>query len=176
MELNSGESYINLLVRISTADNSQIQLSELIILDTGNDLFLAEKATVVNDGAEIITYLLEESIGEFLLISDDNDDKYLRFVPKDPFNTEYDIKLINTNFNSDLPGIGTISVGFVDLNSSNRNTTSGIQTSIISVQANKFSSLYSNVQIIDSVTNQMNFVEVYLTHNKDINSSPTTIN
>jgi hypothetical protein len=164
VELNSGESYINLLVRISTADNSQIQLSELIILDTGNDLFLAEKATVVNDGAEIITYLLEESIGEFLLISDDNDDKYLRFVPKDPFNTDYDIKLINTNFNSDLPGIGTISVGFVDLNSSNRNTTSGIQTSIISVQANKFSSLYSNVQIIDSVTNQMNFVEVYLNH------------
>jgi hypothetical protein len=89
---------------------------------------------------------------------------YLRFVPKDPFNTDYDIKLINTNFNSDLPGIGTISVGFVDLNSSNRNTTSGIQTSIISVQANKFSSLYSNVQIIDSVTNQMNFVEVYLNH------------
>ena len=164
VELNSGESYINLLVRISTADNSQIQLSEIIILDNGNDLFLAEKSTIVNAGTEII-HFPEETIGEFLLISDDNDDNYLRFVPKDPFNTDYDIKLINTNFNSTLPGIGTLSVGFVNLNSCNRTTTSGIQTSIISVQKNKFSSLYSNVQIIDSVTNQMNFAEVYLNHN-----------
>jgi hypothetical protein len=165
VELNSGESYINLLVRISTADNSQIQLSEIIILDNGNDLFLAEKSTIVNTGTEIIHFLEETTIGEFLLISDDNNDNYLRFVPKDPFNIDYDIKLINTNFNSDLPGIGTLSVGFVNLNSCNRTTTSGIQTSIISVQKNKFSSLYSNVQIIDSVTKQMNFAEVYLNHN-----------
>jgi len=164
-ELNPGESYLNLLVRISTADNSQIQLSEIIILDNGNDLFLSEKSTIVNTGTEIIHFLEETTIGEFLLISDDNDDNYLRFVPKDPFNTDYDIKLINTNFNSDLPGIGTTSVGFVNLNSCNRTATSGIQTSIISVQKNKFSSLYSNVQIIDSVTKQMNFAEVYLNHN-----------
>jgi hypothetical protein len=164
LELNSGESYINLLVRISTADNSQIQLSELIILDTGNDLFLAEKATIVNSGTGIIN-LPKETIGEFLLILDDTDNNYLRFAPNDPFNIDYDIKLINTNFNSPLPGIGTLSVGFVNLNSCNRTTTSGIQTSIISVESNKFSSLYSNVQIIDSVTEQMNFAEVYLTHN-----------
>jgi ElaB/YqjD/DUF883 family membrane-anchored ribosome-binding protein len=63
-----------------------------------------------------------------------------------------------------LPGIGTTSIGFINLTGSNRTATTGIQTSIISVQANKFSSLYSNIQIIDSVTNQMNFVEVYLNH------------
>jgi hypothetical protein len=103
VELNSGESYINLLVRISTADNSQIQLSEIIILDNGNDLFLAEKSTIVNTGTEIIHFLEETTIGEFLLISDDNNDNYLRFVPKDPFNIDYDIKLINTNFNSIYP-------------------------------------------------------------------------
>jgi hypothetical protein len=164
VELNSGESYINLLIKISNIDNSQIQLSEIIILDNGNDLFLAEKSTIVNSGTEII-HLPEETVGEFLLISDDNDDNYLRFVPKDSFNIDYDIKLINTNFNSTLPGIGTTSVGFVDLNSCNITTTLGIQTSIISVHKNKFSSLYSNVQIIDSVTNQMNFAEVYLNHN-----------
>ena len=163
VELNSGESYINLLVRISTADNSQIQLSEIIILDNGNDLFLAEKSTIVNAGTEII-HFPEETIGEFLLISN-NDDNYLRFVPNDPFNIDYDIKLINSNFNSTLPGIGTISVGFIDLTGSNRTVVTGIQTSIISVPANKFSSLYSNIQIIDSVTNQMNFAEVYLNHN-----------
>jgi hypothetical protein len=93
-----------------------------------------------------------------------DNDNYLRFIPKDPFNIDYDIKLINSNFNSTLPGIGTTSVGFINLTGSNRTATTGIQTSIISVESNKFSSLYSNVQIIDSVTNQMNFVEVYLNH------------
>jgi hypothetical protein len=50
------------------------------------------------------------------------------------------------------------------LTGSNRTAVTGIQTSIISVQSNKFSSLYSNIQIIDSTTNEMNFVEVYLNH------------
>jgi hypothetical protein len=36
--------------------------------------------------------------------------------------------------------------------------------------------LYSNVQIVDSVTKQMNFAEVYLNHDGDINSLSTTIN
>ena len=164
LELNSGLSYDNILIRVSSLDNTEIQLTELILLNDGSNSFLAEKSTLVNTGVGL-THISGEPIGEFLLITDDSDDSnYLRFVPKDPFNIDYDIKLINSNFNSILPGIGTTSVGFINLTGSNRTATTGIQTSIISVQANKFSSLYSNVQIIDSVTNQMNFVEVYLNH------------
>jgi hypothetical protein len=164
LELNTGVSYDNILVRVSSLDNTEIQLTELVLLNDGSNSFLAEKSTLVNTGVGL-THISGEPIGEFILITDDVDDSnYLRFVPKDPFNTDYDIKLINSNFNSILPGIGTTSIGFINLTGSNRTATTGIQTSIISVQANKFSSLYSNIQIIDSVTNQMNFVEVYLNH------------
>jgi hypothetical protein len=164
LELNTGVSYDNILVRVSSLDNTEIQLTELVLLNDGSNSFLAEKSTLVNAGVGL-THISGEPIGEFILITDDVDDSnYLRFVPKDPFNIDYDIKLINSNFNSVLPGIGTTSVGFINLTGSNRTATTGIQTSIISVQANKFSSLYSNIQIIDSVTNQMNFVEVYLNH------------
>jgi len=164
LELNTGVSYDNILVRVSSLDNTEIQLTELVLLNNGSNSFLAEKSTLVNTGVGL-THISGEPIGEFLLIEDDVDDSnYLRFVPKDPFNIDYDIKLINSNFNSVLPGIGTTSVGFINLTGSNRTATTGIQTSIISVESNKFSSLYSNIQIIDSVTNQMNFVEVYLNH------------
>ena len=164
LELNTGVSYDNILVRVSSLDNAEIQLTELVLLNNGSNSFLAEKSTLVNTGVGL-THISGEPIGEFLLIEDDVDDSnYLRFVPKDPFNIDYDIKLINSNFNSVLPGIGTTSVGFINLTGSNRTATTGIQTSIISVESNKFSSLYSNIQIIDSVTNQMNFVEVYLNH------------
>jgi hypothetical protein len=164
LELNSGVSYNNILVRVSSLDNTEIQLTELILLNDGSNSFLAEKSTLVNTGVGL-THISGEPIGEFLLITDDvSDSDYLRFIPNDPFNIDYDIKLINSNYNSTLAGIGTTSVGFINLTGSNRTGTTGIQTSIISVQANKFSSLYSNIQIIDSVTNQMNFVEVYLNH------------
>ena len=164
LELNSGSSYDNILVRVSSFDNTQIQLTELILLNDGSNSFLAEKSTLVNTGVGL-THISGEPIGEFLLITDDaSDSDYLRFIPNDPFNIDYDIKLINSNFNSTLPGIGTTSIGFINLTGSNRTAVTGIQTSIISVQSNKFSSLYSNIQIIDSTTNQMNFAEVYLNH------------
>ena len=167
LELNSGVSYDNILVRVSSSDNTEIQLTELVLLNDGNNSFLAEKSTLVNAGIGL-THISGEPIGEFLLITDDADDiSYLRFIPNNPFDIDYDIKLINSNFNSTLPGIGTTSVGFINLTGSNKTVASGIQTSIISVPANKFSSLYSNIQIIeiiDSTTNQMNFAEVYLNH------------
>lgn len=164
LELNSGLSYDNILVRISSMDNTEIQLTELVLLNNGSNSFLAEKSTLVNSGVGL-THISGESLGEFVLITDNEDNNnYLRFIPKNPFDIDYDIKLINNNFNSTLPGIGTTSIGFIDLTGSNRTATSGTQTSIISVPANKFSSLYSNIQIIDSATNQMNFVEVYLNH------------
>jgi hypothetical protein len=164
LELNSGVSYGNILVRVSSLDNTEIQLTELVLLNDGSNLFLAEKSTIVNTGVGL-THISGEPIGEFILIEDDADDNtYLRFIPNDPFNIDYDVKLINSNFNSSSPGIGTTSIGFINLTGSNRTAATGIQTSIISVQANKFSSLYSNIQIIDSTTNQMNFAEVYLNH------------
>jgi hypothetical protein len=164
LELNSGVSYDNILVRVSNLNNTEIQLTELVLLNDGSNSFLAEKSNLVNTGVGL-THISGEPIGEFILIEDEADDSnYLRFIPKNPFDIDYDVKLINSNFNSTLPGIGTTSVGFINLTGSNRTAVTGIQTSIISVESNKVSSLYSNIQIIDSVTNQMNFAEVYLTY------------
>jgi hypothetical protein len=133
-------------------------------LNDGNNSFLAEKSTLVNTGVGL-THISGEPIGKFILIEDDADDNtYLRFIPNNPFDIDYDVKLINSNFNSSSPGIGTTSIGFINLTGSNKTAASGIQTSIISVESNKFSSLYLNVQIVGSATTQMNFAEVYLTH------------
>ena len=242
IELNSGTSYDNILVRVSSTDNSQIQLSELILLNDGNNAFLGEKSKIVSAGERDVNLLSttinstvgigstvifvadttglivgvssisvvgaaitnipivavgstfvqigaastspniigigtvvnfgtidfdaplkhrnKDDFGTFLLI-----DNYLRFEPNDPFNIDYDVKLIKSRFNTILPGIGTNSIGFINLSGSNKSVGSGITTSIVSVQSNQFSSLYTNVQIVNQVTNQMNFVEVYLTHN-----------
>jgi len=161
IKLNSGTSYDNLLIRVSDLNNTQIQLTELILLNDGTNNFLAEKSKIINSGVGL-TYTAQDDFGEFSII-----DGYLRFEPNDPFNIDYDIKLIKSRFNTILPGIGTNPIGFINLTGSNKSIGSGITTSILSVQSNQFSSLYTNVQIIDTTTipNKMNFVEVYLTHN-----------
>ena len=88
----------------------------------------------------------------------------MQFIPDDPYSTDYDIKVIKSNFNSTDVGIGTTSIGFIDLTGSNKKSSSGISTSIISVDSSKFSSLLANVEITDSTANSINFVEVYLNH------------
>ena len=163
IELNSGTSYNNILVRVSNYDNSQIQLSELIILNDGTDPVVAEKSTLVNSGIGL-THISGEKYGEFSIVENDSGKSYLQFIPDDPYSTDYDIKVIKSNFDSSSAGIGTTSIGFINLTGSNKKASSGISTSIISVDSSKFSSLLANVQIIDSTTNLMNFVEVYLNH------------
>ena len=163
INLDNGISYNNLLLRVSSADNSQIQLTELVLLNDGTDNFLLEKGTLVNVGSGL-AHIPGEEIGSFSIVKDEFNETYLQFQPSDPFNIDYDLKVITNQFNSNLPGIGTTSIGFINLTGSNGITTSGITTSIISVESNKFSSLYVNSQVVNTTTNEMNFVESYLTH------------
>jgi len=163
LELSAGVSYNNLLFRISNFDNSEIQLTELIVLSNGSNNFLLEKGSVVNSGVGL-THISGEQIGQFSIIEDEFGNNNLKFTPNDPYNVDYDLKLIKNQFNSTSPGIGTTSIGFINLTGSGIIAGSGITTSIISVNSNKFSSLYTNIQVIDSSTNEMNFVEIYLNH------------
>jgi len=95
------------------------------------------------------------------------DETFLRFYPNDALNTDYDIKLIKQTFNTPLSGVGTESVGFVNLTGSVNveNTTVGVgTTTIISLNANNFDSLYINAQVINSITQDMDYVRLYIAH------------
>ena len=155
LKLESSDSYNNILFRISNIDNTKIQLTELVILNNTIDTFLLTKNSISNTG---------EQFGEFSIFTDEFGDSYLRFNPTNPYDNDYDLKNIKTRFNTIFAGIGTQSVGFVDLIGINAEAQSGITTSIISVQKNKLESLYADIQVIDPITNKMNFVELYLAH------------
>jgi hypothetical protein len=155
LQLGSNDSYANLIFRISNLDNSQIQFTELVVLNNTIDTFLLNKSSVSNTG---------EEFGEFSIFTDQFNDSYLRFNPTNPYDIDYDLKSIKTIFNTILPGIGTQSIGFVDLTGLNIGVQSGITTSIISAQTSKLKSLYADIQVIDAITNEMTFVELYLAH------------
>ena len=151
-------SYNRILLQITDSTNTQFQLTELIILKDyiGKNLFLHEKGSLCNQN---------QLLGDIKLYTDSNNNSYLQFSPIDSNNFDYNIKILKNYFTSPPIGVGSTSVGFVNLISSYNLINSGLTTSIVSVSAASTTSIYSNIQIIDTITNVTNYVEIYLTTN-----------
>ena len=162
LKLDSSVSYDNLLIRVTNSNNSEIQFSEVVILNDGTDNYLVEKGSIVNVGVDTTLHTENEQYGEFSIVNDSFGDSYLRFIPVDPYDTDYDLKLIRNTFTSSSVGVGTTSVGFTNLVSSTGIATSGVTTTITSFNTSDFESLFANVQVINSTSNEMNFVEIYV--------------
>jgi hypothetical protein len=163
LKLDSSISFENFLVRITNSDNTEVQFSEVVILNDGNNNFLVEKGSVVNVGSGSTLHSPDEQYGDLSIVVDEFNDSYLRFVPEDAYDTDYNLKIIRNKFTDSISGVGTTSIGFIDLVSSTGVTTSGATGTIASFNNTQFESLYANVQIIDDVSNDMNFVELYVT-------------
>ena len=150
--------YNNYLFRVVSEDGSQVQLTDVTTLSTGKESVIVENESLQNSNT---------SYGSFDLFENEFNETFLRFVPVDAFETNYNIKLIKQTFNSNTAGVGTLSVGFVDLTGSIilENTSVGIgSTTIISLNSSNFESLYVNAQIIETDTNNMNYVRLYIAH------------
>ena len=151
-------SYQNYLFRVTSSDNSEIQLTDLTILSDGTKTVIVENESLYNSNTQY---------GSFDLFENEFDETFLRFTPVDPFNTDYDVKLIKQIFNTSLSGVGTQSVGFVTLTGSTDidNNTVGLgTTTIISVDSSEFESLYINAQVTNTTTDNINYVRLYVAH------------
>jgi hypothetical protein len=152
------DSYDRFLVQIIDTNKSQFQLTELVSLNSyyGKDknFDTLEKGTLTNGSP----------IGNISAFTDDFGDNYLRFDPTtDPYNSDYDIKILRNSFSSIFSGIGSTAIGFSNLIASNiSGISSGITTSIVSIATTTPISIYANVQVIDNVTNLMNYAEIYM--------------
>ena len=151
-------SYHNYLLRVVSTDGSEVQLTDLTIVSDKKETVIVENESLQNS---------DTSYGSFDLEENEFDETFLRFNPVDPFNTDYDIKLIKQVFNSTVAGVGTTAIGFVDLTGSvDVETTSvGIgTTTIISLNSNNFESLYVNAQVRNTGNDDMNYVRLYIAH------------
>ena len=161
LKLDDSVSYDNFVIRVTNSDNSEVQFTEVVILNSGvgNNSYLVQKGSVVNAsvGSGITQY------GDIAIEVDEFEDSYLRFNPEDAYDTDYNVKLLRSTFNSSIVGVGTSSVGLVNLISSTGVSTSGETSSIVSFANTEFKSFYANVQVIDDITLDMNFVELYVT-------------
>ena len=159
LEIASNTSFKNFLFRINNSDNSDVQLTELVILNNGSNTILLQKGDLEDEG----------NIASFNLVTDTTGKTYLRFIPlPNSVDFDYDIKAIDLDYLNST-GIGTQSLGFIDLTGAvgiaTVDSTLGVTTtSIISVDSTKYNSLHVQTHLINQTTSEMNYVELYVTH------------
>lgn len=152
----TSKKYGRFLVQISDTKNTKFQFSEIITINDNNDIFTLEKGSITNTNGKIANiYGYVDEVKNF----------YLKFEPEDIYNTDYNIKVLSNTFDNYSTGIGTYSVGFVNLVSSNSVIGIGSTATIISAPINNLNSLFSNVHIINNnASYEMNYVELYVDH------------
>ena len=159
------EDYANYLIQIIDPDTFDTQFTELIVLTTTDDAILFEKNT------DFTTLKL----GDFSTEVTGSGNKNLIFTPTEEFTKDHDIKILKIDFNTDLAGIATNSIGSIDLTGSNIGVSSAISglttTTIAQFSKNDFNGLYANVYVQDSVTKEINYNEVVV----DFDGVDTTI-
>lgn len=151
-----GQGYMNYFVQIINPNSTEIQASEVVLLDTNLDnIVLGQKSSL---------HSTENIVADFEIYKDSVGTHYLRFVPKDPYNSDYDIKFVKSNFNTTISGVGTQSIGFIDL--VGINTTVGVGSTGLIYQKSKdtFEFLVAEVEVSNEVTKQKTVVDLFIDH------------
>ena len=156
-QINSGNNYNKFLVQTRNIFTNETQFNEIITINNDENIFTLQKAQLTSINDEDVIVDIEGYV-------DTESNFYLKFNPEDTSNSDFDIKILQDTFISKT-GVGTTqSVGFIDLISQNKIVSSGITTSIFSLNSSKYSAIYSNIHILNDDTSDMNYVEIYLTH------------
>jgi len=158
--ISSGSGYNRYLVQIVNPNNNQRQVTELITLtDNDNNIYTFEKGSIgVETGGSTNSYKVDR-LGD---IVGDSDTSQLVFNPKNPYDYDYDLKVIKNTFNTSNTGIGTTSFGFVDVIGSNNLVGVGLTETLFSATANQNEAFFANIEVTNTQTFDTRYVELYV--------------
>lgn len=89
---------------------------------------------------------------------------YLKFDAKEKYNLNHAIKYIHTEYIGGSASTEDEDIGFVKLLSTNNTVGVGTTANILSLDSSKFTSFYANIAVVCTNLNDMNYVELYVTH------------
>lgn len=150
------KKYEKYLIQVSNSDYSEVQFSEIVVLVNNDDIFTLEKATLTN---------IDNLVSDIYGYKDENtNETYLTLEPTDPNNFTYDIKYVNNSFANFNSGIGTTSIGLINLTSRTLSVPGSQNASLLEYPISNTRSVYSEIHLVDNVTNEMNYVEIFVDH------------
>ena len=163
-EIEPKRDYRNYTFKLTNGDKTQVQLTKLsIISDPVGQSFIQEHESLANVGIGT-SHIEGELYGKFELVTTEFEETYLRFIPKDPFGIEYDVKYLEKRFGDSTVGIATNNIGCIDLISSVTGITTGVGTrTFIDLDVSEHKSVVTDIHLNTLTTNKQNFVRLYVT-------------
>jgi hypothetical protein len=155
LDLSINARYATFLVQIRDPNTGNTQISDIILFKDSLNIFTAERSKIHTTPSEL---------GGLLGQMDGSSNVSLKFTPDDPENNDYDLKILQTSFNTNLTGIGTQSIGFINLSGINTTVATATTSTIISTNINNTDAFFASIEVNDLATDETNFVDVYLTH------------
>jgi hypothetical protein len=158
-EFYPNEGYSRFLIQIRNPNENpiyanQTQISEVVVLTDSENIFTLEKTHLSNAPSSLGTF-----DGDF-----SGETATLRFFPRDPIKEDYDIKVLRTSYTTTLPGISTYNLGSINLTSVINSVGIGTTVTLISQNINNVKSHHLSVEVIDSVSKESTFTELYLSN------------
>ena len=151
---NSG--YSRYLIQAINPDTNDIQSTEILYVNTPSDgLITVEKGSIHNTGEDLV---------DIEAVTDENGESVIRLTPQDVFNDDLDVKFYKQSFNTTLAGIGTKSIGFVDITASNDIVDSGNTETIFEKTTEELEAVFANFEVIDKITKDKTIVEMFIDH------------
>jgi len=160
LPLNFSNGYNRFLIQVRGIFDQETQFTEIVSINNSQDIFTLNKGEIFLGNNEKYDLSLADIRGYV----DESGKFYLRFEPEDPFDTSFEIKILQDTFISNSESGSTVSLNCIDLISQNKTVSSGITTDIIKLDSGKYSSIYSNIHLLNNDGSKMNYVELYLTH------------
>ncbi len=155
LDIPINTNYAKYLIQLRNPNTKDVQLSDVVLFKDVDDVFTAEQTNIHNTPSDLGEINFEmDTAGLISLI----------FTPDDADNNDYDLKIFQNTFNTNLSGIGTQSIGFVNLIGSNKIVSTASSSVIISDNVGDIDAYFASVEVKDPNTNETNFVEIYATH------------
>ena len=150
------DGYSRFLVQVIDPVGSERQATEIITLPSpSGDIITFEKGSLDNRSDRQIANI-EGDLSDNTLS--------LRFTPFEKFNTDYDLKIIKNKFTSSGIGSTSITIGFVDLISSNQTVSTGSTVNLLYRESEKTESLFVNAEMFNQGTNERTYAEIFIDH------------
>jgi hypothetical protein len=157
LTIDSVRNYNRFLVQIIDTTKKQHQLTELITINDNNNIYTLTKGSITTeDGNDLFA-----DVYGFV---DTFNNMYLRFEPENPFEFDYDIKILRNEFLTRSIGVNTVSIGYIDIFANNALVLPQTTSNILSLNVNEYSSVHASLNIINANLEYKSYVEIYLTH------------
>lgn len=131
---------------------NELQFIELIAIRKKDNVYYLEKNSLANKTNKLV---------DVKPIVDEVNNYYLEFVPVNPYEIDYEIKILTSEFSTTSPSISSTRIGSIDIFNNIKEISANSNQDILSLNSTSYNSLYSEIHVFNKKTLDTEYIELY---------------